>query len=402
MSEIKEPHPASDGWTIEVTHLELMRVLTFARSRHGSVDDSVVWVKHTGVASRRWLIGGDHFWMWVDGTGGAADPATAVAIPVPFLDSARELAQAFGKVTVYRDKDDGRFVAYFANEELWWDSIRDHPDEWLQDDDVWFRDPVTATVDFAAIERIVSTYSSNLGGLHRGEQAPFPPFITMRIGDGCLHWTTSWTRFNQPDVSGATAAETDGEGMIAFYPLDMFRLVNLLPNVGEVSLTWESSNASEVCLCDEDWGIVCDITDELVHRVNEDLVVAFMMRNWSSDDMDGLRRGILEFKNDDGRKISVTVVESENSATDFVRMSTSVAIVEGDPGAAFGHINALNGKLAGAKLIQDGNAVFVCVEFAAPCPRGYIEFQIDELLRHAAECDGLDQFLPLFSLPPAT
>lgn len=396
MNEITEPHPLSEGWTIEVTHLEMLRVLAFAKSRMKYLDDCVVWVQHNGVATRRWLIGGKHFWMWVDSTGGTADPAHAVAVPVPFLESVAELAEEFGKATIYRNKDDGRFVAFFADEHLWWDSILDHPTQWTHDDDVRFDEPVTAVVDFAAIERMVSTYGTNIGGLGQ-----LPPFITMRIGDGRLHWTTSFLRFNMPDVSGSTVAETDGEGLVAFFPGDMFRAVRAIPTVGEVSFTWDAGDATVVCLRDEDWGIVVDITDELVHRVHDDICAAFASQEWVEDDDDGLRLGVLVFRNADARIVAVTVIEGGEGQPDWIRMSTRVATVEGDPGAAREHVNALNGKIPGAKILQDGTSVFVCVEFVAPAERAFIELQIDELLRHAAACDGLDQFLPLFSLPTA-
>ena len=399
MNEITEPHPLSEGWTIDVTHLELMRVLTFARSRVQIHDDSVVWVRQNGIASRRWLVGGERFWMWVDTTGGTADPAVPVAIPVPFLDEVSEIAEEFGKATIFRNADDGRFTAYFADEHLWWDSIEDHPTEWMHEDEVCFDQPVTAAVDFAAVERIVSAYNTNLGGMSHGGPGQLPPFITMRIGDGRLHWTTSWARFGLPDVSGATSAETTGEGMVAFFPGDMFRAVRALPTVGEVRLRWESSSAAEVCLCDEDWGIVCDITDELIHRVHRDLVTAFALREWEPSFDDGLRLGRLEFRDSNDRIALATVVEGAEGRPDWIRLSMRVATVEGDPGAAHEHVNALNGKLAGAKVIQDGTGVFVCVEFAAPAEFTQIESQIDELCRNAAECDGLDQFLPLFSLP---
>lgn len=175
MNEITEPHPLSEGWTIDVTHLELMRVLTFARSRMQIHDDSVVWVRQNGIASRRWLVGGERFWMWVDTTGGTADPAVPVAIPVPFLDEVSEIAEEFGKATIFRNADDGRFTAYFADEHLWWDSIEDHPTEWMHEDEVCFDQPVTAAVDFAAVERIVSAYNTNLGGMSHGGPGQLPP-----------------------------------------------------------------------------------------------------------------------------------------------------------------------------------------------------------------------------------
>lgn len=401
MSEITEPHPASEGWTIEVTPMEMMRVLTFARSRLSHVDDSVVWVKHNGVASRRWLIGGDRFWMWVDSTGGSADPVDVVAIPVPFLDAVCELAQAFGTATIYRDAADGRFAAYSADEHLWWDSIENHPDTWYFDEEVSFADPVSAKVDFSALERMVSTYGTNRGGLHRGESGTIPPYVTLGVGGGRLRWTTSYTRFNQPDVSGSTVAETDGEGLVAFCPLDMFRVIHVVPTVGEVTVSWESSDAGEVCLHDEDWGIVCEITDEVVHQVYEEVDGAFTENEWIETDPFGLRRGVLTYRNAEERVVVVTVVEGVDSALDCVRMSTRVATVEGDPGAVLENLNALNGKLVGAKVIRDGDGVYVCVEFSAPAPRGYIGVKIRDLFRHAARCDGLDQFLPLFSLPTA-
>ena len=401
MNEITEPHHLSEGWTIEVTHIEMMRVLAFAKSRVKMHDDSVVWVKSNGVASRRWLIGGLSFWMWVDSTGGTADPALPVAIPVPFLEEVNEIAEEFGKATIYRNKNDGRFVASFADEHLWWDSIPDHPVQWSRDDEDWFAEPVVAAVDFAAVERIVSVYHTNLGGMPHGGPGQLPPFITMRIGDGRLHWTTSWKRFGLPDVSGSTAAETTGDGLVAFFPGDMFRAVRGIPAVGEVKIKWEASNATEVCLCDEDWGIVCDISDEAIHRVHTDTLVAFCDPGWTQCDDDGLRLGALEFRNGDGRTVTVTVVEGDDGRPDWMRLSTPVATVEGDPGAAREHVNALNRKIPGAKIIQDGCMVLACVEFPVPAESGFIEFQVEELLRHASACDGLDQFLPLFSLPAA-
>lgn len=401
MSEITEPHPASEGWTIEVTPMEMMRVLTFARSRLPHVDDSVVWVKHNGVASRRWLIGGDRFWMWVDSTGGSADPVEVVAIPVPFLGAVCELAQAFGTATIYRDATDGRFAAYSADEHLWWDSIENHPDTWYFDEEVSFDDPVSAKVDFAALERMVSTYVINRGGLHLGESGTIPPYVTLGVGGGRLRWTTSYARFNQPDVSGSTVAETDGEGMIAFCPLDMFRVVHVVPTVGEVTVSWESSDAGEVCLHDEDWGIVCEVTDEVLHQVYDEVFAAFAENEWIEVEPFGLRHGVLTFRNSEERVVVVTVVEGVDNARDYVRMSTRVATVEGDPGAVLENLNALNGKLVGAKVIRDGDGVYVSVEFSTPAPKGYIGIKIKDLFRHAAKCEGLDQFLPLFSLPTA-
>ena len=404
--ELNAAHPGSMGWTIRLTPLELTRIIDMARALNpGNDNGEHVSLGLVGPATRRWVIEGVFSTGWIETAGGAADPVEPVSVPRFVLRSASVMAEEMGEVFLYQQADTGTYVIYSGDECLYADPLGDEPEMPSVDIDLdrsrgeW----VSATLPVESARLMGTSYFHSLGMIDI-EDDVFP-YITLSVGEhaGRIRWTSSWDRWDLPTVSGETSADTKGSGRIALWPMGLLRMLGHIPPRGEVTISWDDSTDPHVWLTGSDWGVRCLVGEEMAHRYVGHIVGALRGAQFDLDEYEGPLPNPLVFTRGT-MSLSVSVLNVGDG--DFFRLATCVATDVPHGRAVQAELNALNDKFLGAKVLMQGDNIFLAVDMMATKDEDAITSAVELVDAYRKRCEGFDAILPLFQdfddVPPGT
>lgn len=390
------PHPASTGWTLRLTTLELTRIFDMSRAINpGDDSEEHVTVGLVGPATRRWVIEGPFTFGWIETAGGQTDPVEAVAIPRFVLRSALAMAEEMGEVFLYQQETLGTFALYSGDEWLFADGFSSAPFEPSVDTEF---DPgsgtwVSATLPVISARRMTTSYENNIHMIE--PDGRLLPYMTLAVGQpsGRLRWTAAWDRWDMPTVSGETTADTKGQGMIALWPVGMLRMIGHIPQRGDVTISWDDSTEPYVWVTGEDWGIRCLVGEEMSHRYIGPLNSALSDAQFELDDYEGPLPNPLVYSRG---TMTLTVNTINQGDGDYFRFATCVASDVPQGRAVQRELNALNDKFMGAKVLLSGGNVFLAVDIPATPDESLIAAALETVDAYRKRCEGFDAILPLF------
>ncbi len=402
----RQPHPNSTGWTMDIPQSELERLMAMMfvcrpRTAHGQY----VSVGRVDCTTRRWVFEAEHARTWVDAPCDPLDPEEPVRLPRHFIDSLMPLADSLGSVLIYRDRTTGQFVGVSGNDMVACDPWDDESGEF--DDIESMGGPsdstVSAVVSMETVRRISSEYGTYFE-MAFGRTASVPPAFTgITVADGRFSWISDWSRWHLPKQSGAAEAETTGAGSVGFLADVMWRTAVALGPAGTATISWNGECPTAVRMIGDDWGVECEVHHEMMFRYRSFIDSAFSLIDYKPDletefDVDtvGVIGPRMHFEKD-GRTVTASVFDAGPSCDDYVRIVTRVATADVDIPAVRAEIDRVNESLVGAKLLVIGKEIFVAVEFSLRADHEMFGREVALLEASAAKCDGLEEFLPLFS-----
>ena len=228
-------------------------------------------------------------------------------------------------------------------------------------------------------------------------------FTGITVANGRFSWISDWSRWHLPKQSGAAEAETTGAGSVGFLADVMWRTAVALGPVGTATISWNGECPTVVRMIGDDWGVECEVHHEMMFRYRSFIDSAFGLIDYKPDletefavDTVGVIGPRMHFEKD-GRTVTASVFDAGPSCDDYVRIVTRVATADVDIPAVRAEIDRVNESLVGAKLLVIGKEIFVAVEFSLRADHEMFGREIALLEASAAKCDGLEEFLPLFS-----
>lgn len=402
----RQPHPNSTGWTLEISESELDRVLAMTAA--------VSWKRERGqylsvgvvdCTTRRWVFEGAHATTWVSAPCGPCDPQDPERLPRQFIEAALPLADSLGSVLIYRDRTTGQFVAVTGTDMIACDPWDDGTGEY--DDLESMCDPVeatvSATVSLETVRRMSNDFSAYFDmAIGRSSHTP-PAFTGLTVTDGRISWISDWGRWGMPKQSGSAAAETKGAGSVGFLADVMMRASHVLPHEGTATISWNGECPLDVWMIGDDWGVHSEVHHELMFRHHREIHSGFSVADFDTDvsaELDSQfagRIGPCGYYIKKGRRVVVTVHDPGADFADFARLTTHVATAEVGLPAVRAEIDRVSESLVGSKLIVQDNEIYLAVEFPIGSGHEVYPRHIELLESNLAKCEGLGEFLPLFS-----
>ena len=393
------------SWTLTLTAVEIDRVRSMMAAINSRVDGkSIVWVKSAAPATRRWFVEGFHSRAFVDTAGADNDPVAPAAIPGYFLDSAHALAEAYGSVEVFFNENDNVLTAHAGAEYVAVDAY--DPEETAAP-----YDPIS---DFAemmgskymrnvivrrdVIERVAGGYQRSLREIT--DLNPPAAFTRLRFTPTTMQWTTDWSRWGQPVVSGMAPATCDRYFDVEFYPFFMWGFVSCFLFEDEFTFGYDDEY---VVLSGLDWAMWVKNIDEGVLRWGERANEVFSEFGFEREE--DIAESLV-YVNDD---IVINVIPLVGVAGPDC-LNLSYTVVQNQDGAEFEltveamrELNEISAKLTNAKLCLSGSSVVIIVDIDNPRNSDQFADGVKAMLVAIGECAGLDTFLPLFAaVPPGT
>lgn len=402
----RQPHPNSTGWTMEIPEAELDRAMSMAAAcRFMSERGQYFSVGVIDCTTRRWVFDDGAVVAWADAPCNPNDPHEPVRLPRHFVEAALHLAASLESVRIYQDRTTGQFVAVSGDDTVAadpWDGDSGELDD-LESCSETFDADVSAVLSMETVRRIALDYGSFFEMAFGRTATVTPAFTGITVTEGRISWISDWTRWNLPKQSGSATAETKGSGSVGFLAEAMWRSARFVHRESTATITWNRDNPTCVWMIGDDWGVRCDVNHELTFRHQSNIHVGFALADYVEDvdtEFDASRVGLhgprIHF-NKNGRIVTVTVHDPGNDHPDYARIVTHVASADTDLPAVRAEIDRLNEALIAAKLLVRDNQIFVAVEFPLGADHKIFETQIACLEEAVSKCEGLDEFLPLFS-----
>lgn len=392
-------------WSLTLTAVEIDRVRSMMAAINSRVDGkSIVWVRSAAPATRRWFVEGFQSRAFVDTAGADNDPTSPAAIPGYFLDSAHALAEAYGCVEVFYNENENVLTAHAGAEYVAVDAY--DPEETIAPYDpvtdfeemMGSKHMVNVAVRRDVIERLADGYQRSMRDIP--DLNPPAAFTRLRFTRTTMQWTTDWSRWGRPVVSGMAPATCDREFDFEFYPLFMWSFVSCFLFEEEFNLGFDEEH---VVLSGLDWAMWVRNVDEGVLRWGDRASEVFS--EFGFERVEEISE-FLMFVNDD---IVINVVPVVGVAgPDCLNLSHTV--VQNDDGTdldlsvdALRELNEISAKLTNAKLCLYGNSIEIIVDIDNPRNSERFSDGVKAMLAAIGECAGLDTFLPLFAtVPPGT
>lgn len=403
-----ENHRSS--WDIVVTAPELRRVFQAFGALLGRDFEGTVWVQKMGPATRRWFAEGFKARAFVDTAGTDSDPIVPVAVPLMFIATVGELADAYGTATVFLNEEEEVLTAKAGGEYVFVDEIVDvlspapfDPMEYtVKSSDRRFE---KVSVRSDVVDRMVSGYRNMF---HSIEEMGGPPaFISISTTRDMIRWTTDWSRWDRPRVSGYSTASTwINHFDVKFYPVTLFNFLNGLFYEEEIVLGCdESLNPDMFSVAGLDWAVWSPVQDEGLERWGGRMRAAFQNfgfqeANYDPDDDDAdvdlffLDESATRFDNED---VSIVAQVIEGVAgPDCIRLRNQVLhnclVTE----QLLREVMTVNNTLVNARIMVDESSLDLVVDIDNPTDVAGIAAGVHSMLVAIGQCAGLDEFLPLF------
>ena len=401
---------ARSEWAIEVTAPELRRVFQAFAALVGRDFEGTVWVQKMGPATRRWFSEGFKARAFIDTAGTDSDPEEPVAIPLVFIASVGELADAYGKATIFLNLEEDVLTAKSGGEYVFVDEIVDvdtpAPFDPLEFDvKAAHRMFEKVSVRSDVVDRIVNGYRNIF---HSIEEMGGPPaFIAISTTRDTIRWTTDWTRWDRPRVSGFSVASTwINHFETKFYPVTLFNFLNALFYEEEISLGCdESVDPTMFSVAGLDWAVWCPVQSENLERWGGRMKAAFQNFGFEERRADPADENVdvdllfldedcVRYDNDD---VSIVAQIIEGVAgPDCIRLSHQVThnclVTE----QLLREVMNVNNTLVNARITVDESSLDIIVDVDNPTEAADIARGIHSMLIAIGQCAGLDEFLPLF------
>ena len=397
-------------WDIIVTAPELRRVFQAFGALLGRDFEGTVWMQKLGPATRRWFAEGFKARAFIDTAGTDSDPEEPVAVPLMFIATVGELADAYGTATIFLNQEEDVLTAKAGGEYVFVDEIVDvnspapfDPREYSVKSSARRFEKVSVRSD--VVDRMVSGYRNMFHSID--DMGGPPAFITINTTRDMIRWTTDWSRWDKPRVSGYSVASTWINHFEAkFYPVTLFNFLNGLFYEEEIVLGCdESLHPSMFSVAGLDWAVWCPVQDENLERWGGRIRAAFQNFGFvesgtDSDDEDAevdllfLGEGRMQFDNEDV-SIVAEVVEGV-AGPDCIRLSNQVmhnCIVNEQ---LLREVMTMNSELVNARITVDDSSLDLIVDVDNPTDVGSIAAGIHGMLVAIGSCAGLVEFLPLF------
>ena len=404
-----ENHRSS--WDLVVTAPELRRVFQAFAALVGREFEGTVWVQKMGPATRRWFAEGFKARAFVDTAGTESDPSEPVAIPLVFMAMVGELADTFGTATIFMNEEEDVLTAKSGGEYVFVDDFVDvdspapfDPLEYdVKSSDRRYE---KISVQSDVIDRLAGGYRNMF---HSIESMGGPPaFIAMSATRDMFRWTTDWTRWGRPMVSGYSDASTwINHFQVKFYPVTVFNFLNGLSYEEEIVLGCDDSvNATMFSIAGLDWAVWCPVCDEDLERWSGRLCAAFegfgfeeavVNREDGLVDIDAMLLVDSSSMRFDREDVSIVAEVMEGvSGHDCIRLSHRIfhncIITE----QLLREVMNINSELVNARITVDDSSLDLIVDVDNPTEVSDIAKGIHCMLVAIGRCAGLDEFLPLF------
>jgi hypothetical protein len=222
-----------------------------------------------------------------------------------------------------------------------------------------------------------------------------------------IRWTTDWSRWDRPRVSGYSTASTwINHFDVKFYPVTLFNFLNGMSYEEEIVLGCDASlNPDMFSIAGLDWAVWCPVQDEGLERWGGRLRAAFQNfgfqeANFDPDDDDAdidlffLDEGATRFDNED---VSIVAQVIEGVAgPDCIRLTNQVLhnclVTE----QLLREVMTMNNTLVNARIMVYESSLDLIVDIDNPADVAGIAAGIHCMLVAIGQCAGLDEFLPLF------
>jgi len=398
-------------WDLEVRGVEIKRVVS-AFSALMREDDFPVWVQKVAPGTRRWFLEGFMSRAYIDTAAGENDPGSPVALPVQFLSMAGELAEAYGTATVYLREvgSEHALTARAGGEYAFMDEMFDesipapfHPllFDKLTSDKRFERVKVRSDV----LSRITSGYLTVLGSI---EEIDGPPaFLSLSASRGNLRWTTDWSRWGKPLVSGSSSASTEqGHFDVTVFPLSLFKFLSGLHSEDEVTLGADSSSLPSVFgVQGLDWAVWSPVRDENIERWGRMIREAFGRLDfevfdpedtWDHRDQWSVPPSTIAFTNEE-ELVFASVIDGV-AGPDCIRISHMLGSDFIVNETLLREVMRVNEDLVNARItVTDGGFVEMFTDIDNPSGLEPIVDGVKAMVAAIRSINGFEQFLPLFA-----
>jgi hypothetical protein len=402
----------SSSWNLEVRAIELRRVCMAFQSMRAGPNGSV-WVQKVGPGTRRWFGPGFMCRAFIDTAAGPSDPDHAVAIPLKFLNMVVSLADSYGTATIYLRDSEGEksLVARAGGEYLFVDELREvespppfPPMEYEELCGVRTFERVAVRAD--VLERISEGYMSMISSLDESNGPP--AFLNLEASQGALRWTSDWTRWGMPRVSGYSTASTErGHFDLSFFPLTIFKFLSGLLFEEEVTFGANDSSVATVFgVQGLDWAVWSPVRDENNDRWEKSIREAFALHDfelfiseeddWDPDDFWSVTFDPFSFTS--GEKLVFAEVMEGRAGLDCIRLSTMLGAGYIESEALLRAVARQNEELTNARItVSDTGLIQLITDVDDPSGPESVATGLRSLLAAMEQIDGFDGFLPLFA-----
>ena len=388
-----------ENWSMSISPRQLERVMAM-QSPMNTNDSSVVWVQSIGPATRRWFTKGYLIHSWVDASGDVTDPKEQVAIPEIFLDTMHDLALSYGQVVITFHETENVFIARAGDEYICIDQV----DGFDTDIQIVGMLPVepenkgtcTATLPADMFHRVAQSYFNSLHALP-AENPFMPAFTTFEVGDGWVHHTSDWSRWNKSPSSGAMRADTVGSATVTVFGPILWASMNVTPEGGDISMHIVGANPEALYITGDDWGFGIPACFEPMVRWK-----TFLSGNFTEAGYSPVEKNVPLTQESESYVSGTTVItaqifESLNDGPEFVRFSSPVARTTSLTEPLMMELLQLNAELANAKLVVNDGSIYVVVDSVIFAPKGTFARDVAFVEQAIKRCEGLDGFLGLFA-----
>lgn len=397
-------------WDLKVTGPEMRRVENMFRAMNHGVPDPVVWVQAVGPATRRWWSDAFQLNTYMDSAGTDTDPSVPVAIPLSFLSAVNQLTGTYGSAVVFLNTAEKVLTAESGGEYVVVDQTVDVNtpppfDPMFATDAAEEPRCERITVRTDVLHRMMQQYRVMFGSIEEfhGPSA----FTAMKAGRDQIQWTTDWSRWDRPRLSGYSVASTwINHFEITFFPATLFNFLLGIPMDEEVGLAylehWFSpDDASHFIVFGSDWAAWCPVEDEgwmrwdsRIESALEEFGFERVMAELGAEDTDAAGHEIRAFRNDDV-EIHVSIIDGV-AGPDCIRFTYALEHKSALTLEVLEEVLTVSAALVNARLVIDQFKLNVIVDVDHPEKHEEMLKGVKSMLTAIGRISGLDSLLPLF------
>ncbi|MEY4366512.1 MAG: hypothetical protein RLZZ305_1856 [Actinomycetota bacterium] len=385
------------AWSIQLGSDEINRVLGMVHALTSRKDGrEFVWVKRTGPSTRRWFVQGYHVRGYFDATAGPDDPEEAITVPRYVLDLALELTEPNNEVTLFLNEKENIFVCRVIDQ-------YSAADAYEAEDSAPTYDPVAdvepvlrgkfmrnVQVSADVLERIAEQYMMVRRSTFDANSNPTPPVTTLAFTPKTIRWTTDWSRFGRPAVSGMAPAVTDRYFEVTFYPLFFWTYVNFCYLDSDLTFGYDNDN---VAIWGDGWAVWGDELSDLFVRWGDRADDVFGDFGFTRDDTLS-DEATLTYGNDDVM-IMMEIIDGV-AGPECIRLQcvldSGVTVTK----EVLDETMRLSDRLVGAKLHITESFLTVTVDIDNPRNSDEFKDGVTALLAAIGSCGEFTAALPLF------
>lgn len=400
---------AAESWEIVISEDELMKMMaiTTAISRR-ETGSSVVWLTRVPNGPRLWIFREGSVVTWLTASAARTDPVIAIPIPEMFFGSLGIASGEDESITLSCNMVDGTITARTATRSIAVDLPTDvefQPMDlpYQRQDDSLHLHPTMATVAMRDLAYLAMVAHDVPRGLRLGEELRmeerFYPYVSIAIGNGKMSWTSDWRRHGMGRTTATVPAVTAGSVTAMFFPYQVARVIFTKDVEDDVRMFIDGPEADFIYIVGDDWGIRVRKEFEEVVRWRRSLIEALESSDHKpTPDFVGTPRNKVTFMVDDAL-CSARILVADDGASEFIRLTATVAEYVEPTLELLTRINDLNLELVGTRVAVREHQVHVECEFpAAELPD--IGSRLTAFTNAVAEVGPLFDFLPLFAADP--